>query len=162
MKEAAIFHRLRILGAVCGFVGAAFLRAQAGEPTAFQLIREGNRFIGEQSQDKPLAVYSDKSLTGLTPGIWYVDYYDPDATYKIIEVKFGAGLKLDVHRPWKLFGGSSSEDKKLDLKTLKVDSDAALGIAIIVVLGTADSFHGKSERGGKTGPARAVHVLHPL
>src|SRR5208282_47450 len=129
MKIISRFRRLWTLGMACGLVCAVVLRANAAEPTALQLIKEGNRFVGEQSKDKVLAIYSDKSLVGLTPGIWYVDYYDPDAKYKIIEVKFGAGLKLDVKRPWKLFGGSGSEDRKLNLKTLKVDSDAAIGIA---------------------------------
>ena len=129
MKMFSSFSRLRTLGAAAGIVCATLLRTHAGEPTAFQLIKEGNRFVGEQSQDKVLAIYSDKSLAGLTPSIWYVDYYDPDARYKIVEVKFGAGLKLDVKRPWKLFGGSGNEGKKLDVKTLKVDSDAAVGIA---------------------------------
>jgi hypothetical protein len=129
MKKITNYRRLWTLGAMCGFVCAALLRAQAGEPTAFQLIKEGDRFVGEQSKDKVLAIYSDKSLTGLTPSIWYVDYYDPDAKYKIIEVKFGAGLKLDVKRPWRPFGGSGSEDRKFDLATFKVDSDAAIGIA---------------------------------
>jgi hypothetical protein len=129
MKKTANFRRWLTLGMACSFVCAAWLRAHADEPTAFQLIKEGNRFVGEQSKDKVLAIYSDKPLTGLTPSIWYVDYYDPDAKYKIIEVKFGAGLKLDVKRPWKPFGGGGSEDKKIDLNTLKVDSDAAIGIA---------------------------------
>ncbi len=129
MKTIPGFRRLWTLGAACGFVCATLLRANAAEPTALQLIKEGNRFVGEQSKDRVLAIYSDKSLTGLTPSIWYMDYYDPDAKFKILEVKFGAGLKLDVRRPWKLFGGSGSEDRKFDLKTLKVDSDAAIGIA---------------------------------
>jgi hypothetical protein len=119
-----------VLSVSFGVLCAASLAFAADKPpTAFQLIKEGNRFVGEQSKDKVLAIYSDKSLAGLTPGIWYVDYYDPDAKSKIVEVKFGAGLKLGVKRPWKPFGGSGSESRALDLKKLKADSDLAIGIA---------------------------------
>ena len=101
----------------------------AAEPTALQLIKVGNQFVGEPSKDKVLEIYSDKSLVGLTPSVWYVDYFDPDATGKLVEVKFGAGLKLDVKRPLKLFGGGGKEGNIFDLKKLKMDSDAALRIA---------------------------------
>ena len=30
------------------------------------------------------------------PNVWYVVYYDPDAVLKAVEVKFGAGKKMDV------------------------------------------------------------------
>lgn len=59
----------------------------------------------------------------------YVSYFDPDARSKIVEVKFGAGLKLDINRPWKPFGGSGKEGKVLDLKKFRVDSDGAIKIA---------------------------------
>ena len=44
--------------------------ARGGDPTALQLIKEGNRFIGEQSKDKVQQIRSDKSIAGLTPSIW--------------------------------------------------------------------------------------------
>jgi hypothetical protein len=118
-----------IFAVTCALAGAAWLRANAAEPTAFELIKAGNHFIGEPSQNKVLKIYSDKSLVGLMPSVWYVDYFDPDARGKIVEVKFGAGLKLDVKRPMKLFGGGGREADIFDLKTLKTDSDAALKIA---------------------------------
>jgi hypothetical protein len=115
---------------LCGVVGAALASAAADvPPTALQLIKAGNQYVGDQSRDQVLGVYSDMSLAGLTPTLWYVDYYDPDAKFKIVEVKFGADLKLDVHRPWKLFGGKGSLTNVFDLKKLKVDSDKAMGIA---------------------------------
>ena len=52
-----------------------------------------------------------------------------DAKGKVVEVKFGAGLKLEVNRPLKLFGGGGKEGNVFDLKKLKTDSDAALRIA---------------------------------
>ena len=108
---------------------SALVPAFAGpEPTAFQLAKDGNRFVGEPSRDRVLKINSDKSIAGLTPSIWRVAYFDPDARSKIVEVKFGSGLKLDVSRPWKMFGGGKEADV-LDLKKLKVDSDAALRMA---------------------------------
>lgn len=118
-----------IFAVICGLICAVSSRANAAEPTAFELIKAGNHFIGEPSQNKVLKIYSDKSLIGLTPSVWYVDYFDPDARGKIVEVKFGAGLKLDVKRPMKLFGGGGREADVFDLKTLKTDSGEALKIA---------------------------------
>ncbi len=128
MKKYSSVRRLWIFIVAGGLAGAAWLRANAAEPTAFQLIKAGNQFVGEPSKNKVLEIYSDKSLVGLTPGVWYVDYFDPDAKSKLVEVKFGAGQKMDVKQPLKLFG-SGKEDNVFELKKLKTDSDAALRIA---------------------------------
>src|SRR5262249_18104024 len=68
------------------------------EPTAFELAKEGNRYIGEQSKDRIVQMRSEKSVNTLTPNIWYIVYYDPDATFKAVEVKFAGGKKADVKR----------------------------------------------------------------
>ena len=108
---------------------AGFTSAFAGsEPTAFQLAKEGNRYVGDPSRDQVLEIFSQKSIASLTPSLWTVAYFDPDTTFKVVEVKFGAGLKLDVRRPWKLFD-SGKESDVIDLKKLKVDSDEAIKIA---------------------------------
>ncbi|MEI8291574.1 MAG: hypothetical protein WCH99_19065 [Verrucomicrobiota bacterium] len=99
------------------------------EPTAFQLAREGNRFVGEPSKGKVLEISSDKSIAGITPSIWRVAYFDPDARSRVVEVKFGSGLKMEVNRPWKVFTSGGKEERVLDLKKFKVDSDEALKIA---------------------------------
>src|SRR5262249_55248706 len=65
--------------------------ASANEMTAFELISEGNRYVGEQAKDKVVQIRSEKSIGGLTPNIWFVVYYDPTANLKATEVKFGAG-----------------------------------------------------------------------
>lgn len=101
----------------------------ASEPTAFDLIKEGNRYVGEQSKDKVVQIRSDKSVASLTPGIWYVVYYDPTATLKATEVKFGKGKMLEVKRPFRLLEPVTGDDKQLDRKKFKVDSDKALRIA---------------------------------
>jgi hypothetical protein len=103
--------------------------ARGAEPTAFDLIKEGNRSLGEQSKDKVLEIRSDKSVAGLTPNIWYLVYFDPDAKSKRAEVKFGAGRQMGIKREWRPLRGGGSTDKILDLKKCKVDSDRAIKIA---------------------------------
>ena len=107
--------------------GAGF--ARAGEPTAFDLIKEGNRYVGEQSKDKIVQLRSEKSVGTLVPNIWFVVYYDPDATFKATEVKFGAGQKQKVTRPMRVLELGSGDNKALDRAKLKVDSDEAIKIA---------------------------------
>jgi len=101
----------------------------AAEPTAFSLIKEGNRYIGEQSKDKVVQIRSEKSVGTMTPNIWYVVYYDPDAPLKAIEVKFGAGQKMNVSRPLRLLEPITGADQVLDSSKLKTDSDKALAAA---------------------------------
>src|ERR1041385_278425 len=71
----------------------------AGEPTAFDLVKEGNRHLGEDAKGRVVQIRSEKSVGGLTPNIWFVVYYDPDAAAKATEVKFAAGTKVAVKRP---------------------------------------------------------------
>jgi hypothetical protein len=110
---------------------AAFMNgAQAAEDlTAFQLIKEGNRHVGEDSKDRVVQIRSEKSIGSLTPNIWYVVYYDPDASTKATEVKFGAGVKLDVKRQFRLFELAGKGHLPLDKEKLKTDSDKAIKIA---------------------------------
>ena len=105
------------------------LTARASELTAYDLIREGNRYVGEDVKDHVVAIHSEKSVAGLTPNIWYVTYYDPDATFKATEVKFGAGRKLQVKRPARMLEYATKESEMLDRKKLNVDSDKAIKIA---------------------------------
>jgi hypothetical protein len=67
-------------------------------------------------------------VANLTPNIWYVAYYDPDATFKTVEVKFGAGEKMDVAHPFRPFS-AAGENEILDRSKLRVDSVKALKIA---------------------------------
>jgi hypothetical protein len=119
----------------CGHLFIALLAlalagaARAGEPTAFELAKSGNLFVGIQSKDKLVQIRSEKSIASLTPNIWYVVYYDPDATLKAVEVKFGSGKKLDVSHPLRLLEPVTGNDKVLDKAKLKTDSDRALEIA---------------------------------
>jgi hypothetical protein len=103
---------------------------EAAEPTAFQLIEEGNQYVGIESKDRVVQIRSEKSVAGVTPNIWYVVYYDDDARFNATEVKFGAGKKLDVKRPMRLFEKMGGDDEALDRARLKVDSNQAIEIAL--------------------------------
>ena len=109
---------------------ASAASALAADPTAFSLIKEGDKYVGEQSKDKVVQIRSEKSVGTMIPSVWYVVYYDPDATLKAVEVKFGAGQKMDVSRPLRLLEPITGADKILDSSKLKVDSDAALKTAM--------------------------------
>jgi hypothetical protein len=101
----------------------------ASEPTAFDLIKEGNRYVGEQAQNKLVQIRSEKSIGGLVPAVWYVVYFDPTATFKSVEVKFGAGKMLDVKRPLRLLEPVTGGEKELPREKLKIDSNKAIKTA---------------------------------
>src|SRR5580658_8789005 len=114
-----------VLGAVLGLASTQLLLA---DPTALQLVRNGDNYVGVQSKDKLLEIYSDKSVATLEPNIWHVVYYDPDFTMKFVEVKFGAGQEMDVSHPFHAALPAKATDI-LDQSKLNVDSDRALHIA---------------------------------
>ena len=58
---------------------------RAAEPTAFDLVKEGNRYVGEQAKDKVVQIRSEKSIGGLDPAIWYVVYRDATATFNFTQ-----------------------------------------------------------------------------
>jgi hypothetical protein len=103
--------------------------AFASELTAFQLIKEGNRHLGEEARDRVVQIRSEKSIGSLTPNIWYVVYYDPDAVAKAAEVKFGAGKKLSVKRPARVLELGTGAHRELNRDKMKVDSDKAIELA---------------------------------
>ena len=122
--------RLKTITSLCvlctSFVTGSLLfsTARAGEATAFELIKEGNRYVGEQCKDKIVQIRSEKSVGTLEPNIWYIVYYDPDATLKATEVKFGAGKKLSVKRPMRLLEPVTGGDTPLVKDQLKVKRSA--------------------------------------
>ncbi len=101
----------------------------AAEPTAFAVAKLGNDYVGIQSKDKVVQIRSEKSIASLTPDIWYVVYYDPDAIFKAVEVKFGAGQKMDVSHPGRVLEMIGDKQMPLDASKLKIDSDQAIKIA---------------------------------
>ena len=101
----------------------------AAEPTAFELVKEGNKYVGEHAKDKVVQIRSEKSIGGLTPNIWFIVYYDHTATLKAAEVKFGAGRFLDLKRPLRLIEPITGGASPMDKDKLKVDSDKAIALA---------------------------------
>jgi hypothetical protein len=112
------------------FVAVMGGRLTAEDPTAFQLIEQGNQYVSIEAKDRVVQVRSQKSVAGLTPTIWYIVYRDKDAAFDATEVKFGAGKKLDVNRPMRLFEKIGGGNKAMDRARLKVDSDQAIEIAL--------------------------------
>jgi len=102
---------------------------ESSSPSAFHLIKEGNRYVSEQSHDKVVQIRSERSKGTLTPSIWYVVYFDESADLKATEVKFGNGRMLDVQRPLRLLSTTARPPEALPKDKLKIDSDQALKIA---------------------------------
>ena len=102
----------------------------AAEATAYELIKEGKRHVGEEAKDRVVQIRSEKSIGSLSPNIRYIVYYDPDATAKATEVKFGAGKKLAVKRPARILEPFMGTHRPLTRDKMKLDSDKAIEIAI--------------------------------
>jgi hypothetical protein len=115
-----------ILGVVLAFTTAQL--ALAG-PTAFQLAKQGNQYVGVQSKDKVLRIYSEKSTTGLEPNDWHVVYFDPDQFVKSSDVEFENGQQTGVSHMRRPFQMPAKERDILDMSKITVDSDRALSIA---------------------------------
>lgn len=127
MKMKLITH----LACTAALLAVGILSANADAPadaTAFALIKEGNRHLGEEAKDRVVQIRSEKSVGSLTPNIWYIVYYDPDATAKAAEVKFGAGKKLTVKRPARILEFATG-NTEIPRETLKIDSDEAIAKA---------------------------------
>jgi hypothetical protein len=122
-------NNLFCLFGIAGLLTAA-VPARADEPTAFSLIKEGNRHVGEDAKDKIAQIRSEKSVGSLVPNIWYVVFYDQDATAKATEVKFAAGKKIAVKRPSRVLELGSGSYRPMDKSKLKIDSNKAIEIAI--------------------------------
>jgi hypothetical protein len=121
------------MGILAGFALLASTAIQAeerDEPTAFALIELGNDHVGIDSKDKVVQIRSERSVGSLVPNIWYIVYYDPDARFRATEVKFGAGRKLDVKRPTRLFERVGGATAAMDRDRLQIDSDEAIAIAL--------------------------------
>lgn len=102
----------------------------AAEKTAFDMVKEGNKHIGEQARDKVVQIRSDKSVGSVTPNVWYVVYRDPFASLKSVEVKFVGDKVASVKRPFRLIEAATEKNEPLNPKQLKTDSDKALKIAL--------------------------------
>ncbi len=86
-----------------------------------ELIRDGNRYVGEPFKDKVVMIRSEKSVATLTPQTWLINYRHDLTSLKGIEVKFVGGKMADVD-------SSTRGGRPFDLAKLKVDSDRALNV----------------------------------
>lgn len=131
------------------------------EPTAFALIKEGNRYIGEQAKDQVVQIRSEKSVASLIPSIWYISYYDPTAAFKAVEVKLGSGKMLDVSRPFRMIQRVTGAKRPLESDLLKVDSDQAIQTVLkepLLANLTIRATAAKLERGENDQPVWKVRI----
>jgi len=115
-----------VLGAVFGL---ATTQMALADPTALQLAKSGDEYVGSPSRDRVLEIYSERSVARMEPNIWHVVYYDPSVMSKSIDVKFGAGQEMDVSHPVHPFVWAPKANNILDQSKLRVDSDRALHMA---------------------------------
>ncbi len=118
-----------MLGAVLGLATSWPVLADDADTTALDLVKKGNDYVGIQSKDKVLEVYSDKSVSSLEPNIWHVVFYDPSVFTKSVEVKFEAGEERDVSHPMHPFQLPAKPNEVFDLSKITVNSDRALDVA---------------------------------
>ena len=112
--------------ALCGLSRTAF----ADDPTALSLIKPADEYVGKAVAGQVIGIRSEKSVAGLQPNIWYVVYHDHDTMFKTAEVKFGAGRELEVRHPMRQPFAYINDKNYLDQKSIKIDSDKAIKIAI--------------------------------
>jgi len=115
---------------IVSFLLMACGRSLAAEPTALSLVKEGNKHVGEDAKDRIVQIWSEKSVGTMTPNIWHIVYYDPDASLKATEVVFAGGKKQKVTRPARLLEPITRSHKQLDRSKIKIDSDRAIETAI--------------------------------
>ncbi|HEX9045880.1 MAG TPA: hypothetical protein VF988_02540 [Verrucomicrobiae bacterium] len=120
MKQGSRFLLLAALG---------WAVTASADPTALQLVAKGNDYVGVQSKDRVVMIMSEKSAGTLTPAIWHIVYFDPDAPFKTVDVKFGGGEEMQVAHPVHPFQVPAKDLAVLDRSKIQVDSDRALEIA---------------------------------
>ncbi len=125
-RTIAAVIRLVIVGVGSALLSSAALAANS----AFDLVKEGNRYVGEQSKNKIVRIESEKSVGSVTPNIWLIAYFDPINNQRSSEVKFGAGKMMTVKKPARPFDWVVGKGSPMTLEELKVDSDDAIKTAM--------------------------------
>jgi hypothetical protein len=129
MKITKTFFRGTLVLATAALCALSQTVRAADEPTALSLIKDANEYVGKDTKDKIIGIRSEKSIASLQPNIWYVVFYDHDATFKTTEVKYGAGKKIDLKHPMRQPFAYINDKNLLDQKAIKIDSDKAIKIA---------------------------------
>ncbi len=115
-----------MFGAVSALAVACVAQA---DPTALQLVKKGDQFVGVQAKDKILQIWAEKSAASVDPNIWHVVYFDTGASGNNTDVKFGAGEEMGISHPFHPFFSEPKLRDVIDLAKVHVDSDRALQIA---------------------------------
>ena len=161
MKTSLKLKLNRVVG-LFALVVLGFARsASAADLTALELVKLGNDYVGKDSRDQIVQIRSEKSVASMTPVIWYVVYYDGDATFKASEVKFEAGKKVKVSRPARLLEPITGDNKVLDASKIKIDSDKAITTATAELLLKPLTLRATQvwlQRGGDKGPVWKVRI----
>ena len=129
MKISTKLFRGTVVLATAALCALGQTARAADEPTALSLIKDANEYVGKDTKDKVIGLRSEKSIASLQPNIWYVVFYDHDATFKTTEVKYGAGKKIDLKHPMRQPFAYINDKNLLDQKVIKIDSDKAIKIA---------------------------------
>jgi hypothetical protein len=119
-----------LTAATLAATGATMLQftACAADPTALELFKKGDQYVGSEAKGRLIEIRSDKSIASLTPTIWYITYFDPNSAGKATEIKFEAGEKTEVKYKGS-FLGMAKAPKELPKDKVKVDSDKAIKTA---------------------------------
>ena len=161
MKTSLKLKLNRVVG-LFALVVLGFARsASAADLTALELVKLGNDYVGKDSRDQIVQIRSEKSVASMTPVIWYVVYYDEDATFKASEVKFEAGKKVKVSRPARLLEPITGDNKVLDASKIKIDPDKAITTATAEPLLKPLTLRATQvwlQRGGDKGPVWKVRI----
>jgi serine/threonine protein kinase len=105
--------------------------ARPKQPTALQLVRQGNTHVSERSKDKVVQIVSERTAIDSPPQNWRIIYYDPKARYKLVEVQFEDGKMSRIHELTRLLGFLTPQAQKpIDIEKLKIDSSDALKITL--------------------------------
>lgn len=112
--------------------------ASVMDRSAFELAKDGDKYIVESSRDKVIQIRSEKSIHGLTPNVWYVVYFDSMKetgveNYRFAyatELKFSSGNLVSIKRDKELLNSSSEQYTPMDMSSMTVDSTQALSIAL--------------------------------
>jgi hypothetical protein len=161
MKTSLKLKLNRIVGSLALVVLGLARSASAADLTALELVKLGNDHVGKDSRNQIVQIRSEKSVATLTPVVWYVVYYDEDATFKASEVKFEAGKKVKVSRPARILEPITGDNKVLDATKIKIDSDKAITTATAEPLLKNLTLRATQvwlQRGGDKGPVWKVRI----
>lgn len=111
------------------FSSRAQMTTNSARLTAFALVKEGNQYLLARDKNRVTEIRSEISSNGLTPDVWYIDFFDSTTAFKSTEVKFVSGKVVGVTHPKHVLTAFQG-NKQMEWKRMKIDSDRALSIAL--------------------------------